>query len=261
VPSYAAVSLIIPARDEERGLRELLPRLCPFELGQLIVVDNGSRDATARVAAEGGALVVREPRTGYGSACRAGIRALGPRARVVAFLDADLADDPARLPDLVDPVLAGEADLVIGCRPAALREPGSMTLPQRFGNRLATTLIRIGWGHAYADLGPFRAIERRALARLALRDRRFGWTVEMQVRAAEEGLRIREIPLAYRRRVGVSKISGTVKGTLLAGYWILRTVGALRLTRRARLRSGSVPAAAPVGPGISRGRVSGGNRS
>jgi glycosyltransferase involved in cell wall biosynthesis len=233
--SYDAVGVIIPARDEERGLGELLPRLSPFAPGQLIVVDNGSRDRTAAVAERAGATVVEEPRVGYGAACWAGLQALSPQVRVVAFLDADLADDPADLPLIIDPILAGDSELVIGCRPVELREPGAMTFPQAFGNRLATTLIRLGWGYAYTDLGPFRAIERAALDRLGLRDRRFGWTVEMQIRAVEERLRIHEVRLAYRRRVGTSKISGTVKGTILAGYWILRTVGALQLTRRRRV--------------------------
>ena len=156
------------------------------------------------------------------------------RGDMFVFVDADMAADPACLPRIVDPVLAGKADLVIGCRPAALREAGAMTFPQAFGNWLATALIRLGWKQKYSDLGPFRAIERQALDRLDLRDRRFGWTVDMQIRAVEEGLRIREVPLGYRRRVGVSKISGTVRGTVLAGYWILRTVGALWLTRRSR---------------------------
>jgi glycosyltransferase involved in cell wall biosynthesis len=256
VSGHPSVSVIIPARDEERGLRELLPCLHRFRPGQVVVVDNGSRDRTAEVATRLGVRVVHEPRVGYGAACQAGIRALHPGARVVAFLDADLADDPARLGDLVDPVLADEADLVMGSRPATWREAGSMTPAQRFGNRLATALIRIGWGHAYTDLGPFRAIERGALDRLALRDRRYGWTVEMQIRAVEEGLRIREVPMVYRRRLGTSKISGTVKGSVLAGYWILRTVGALRLTRRARLGGGAPP---PVDPetGLTRGDLSG----
>ena len=233
--SYDTLAVIIPARDEERGLEKLLPRLRRYAPGQLIVVDNGSRDNTAAVAERAGATVIQESRIGYGAACWAGLQALSPQVRVIAFLDADLADDPAHLPVIIDPILAGESDLVIGCRPAELREPGAMTFPQAFGNRLATTLIRLGWGHAYTDLGPFRAIDRAALDRLGLRDRRFGWTVEMQIRAVEERLRIREVPLTYRRRVGKSKISGTVKGTFLAGYWILRTVGALRLSRRSRV--------------------------
>jgi glycosyltransferase involved in cell wall biosynthesis len=235
--SYDELAVIIPARDEERGLRALLPRLRRHAPGQLIVVDNGSRDRTVAVATNAGATVVQEPRVGYGAACWAGLRSLSHDVRVVAFLDADLADDPVHLPRIVGPILAGESDMVIGCRPAELRERGAMTFPQVFGNRLATTLIRLGWGHRYTDLGPFRALERGALESLQLRDRRFGWTVEMQIRAVEEGLRIREVPLAYRRRIGKSKISGTVTGTFLAGYWILRTVGALRITRRSRVES------------------------
>lgn len=228
---YADVSLVIPARNEERGLARLLPRLACYRLGQILVCDNGSTDRTADVTRAHGATVVSAPRVGYGAACWAGLEALSPECRVVAFLDADVADDPARLPALVDPVRAGTFDLVIGTRVARLRRRGSMTAPQLFGNLLATTLIWIGWGKSYRDLGPFRAISRVALARIGMRDRAFGWTVEMQVRAIEEGLRVQQVPVPYYRRVGTSKISGTLRGAALAGYWILRTLGALALAR------------------------------
>ncbi len=229
--AYSDVSLVIPARNEERGLARLLPRLAHYGLGQILVCDNGSTDRTAEVAHAHGATVVPAPRVGYGAACWAGLEALSPQCRVVAFLDADVADDPDRLPALVDPVRAGTFDLVIGTRVARLRRQGSMTAPQQFGNLLATTLIWIGWGKSYADLGPFRAISRAGLARIGMRDRAFGWTVEMQVRAVEEGLRVRQVPVPYYRRVGTSKISGTLRGAALAGYWILRTLGTLALAR------------------------------
>ncbi len=234
---YARVAIVIPARDEAASIPELLHRLAAHEPGQVVVADNGSTDGTGDLARELGATVVREDRSGYGAACWAGLSCLEPGIEVVVFLDADLSDDPAELPRLAGPVLAGEADLVIGSRPRRLREAGSMTPPQIFGNWLATTLIRIGWGWRYSDLGPFRAIARDALVRLDMKDRRFGWTVEMQIRAIEEGLRVREVDVPYRRRRGRSKISGTVKGTILAGYWILRTIGEQALRRRRALRA------------------------
>jgi len=169
---------------------------------------------------------------GYGAACWAGMQALASDIAVIAFLDADLADDPQRLPMLVEPILAGDADLVIGSRTKDLREPRSMTPQQVFGNWLATRLIHLGWGHRYSDLGPFRAVRASKLLALEMRDRRFGWTVEMQIRAIEEEFRVEEVPMPYRQRVGRSKISGTVKGTVLAGYWILKTVGTLWVRKR-----------------------------
>ncbi len=235
--ALARVAVVIPALNEAESLEALLPIVRSLGVGQIIVADNGSSDATADVARRCGATVVREPRRGYGAACAAALEHVRDEADVIAFLDADLADDPALLPVLAEPVLAGRADLVIGCRVPELREPGAMTLPQRFGNALATGLIRLGWGYAYRDLGPFRVISRAALEAIDMQDRAFGWTVEMQVRAVELGLRIEQIPVPYRRRRGVSKISGTLGGVLRAGYWILRTLGGLYWTRRRRRRT------------------------
>jgi len=228
----STVAVIIPARNEAPSLPRVLSALLPLAPGQVIVGDNGSSDGTPEIARGFGCDVAAAPRRGYGAACAAALALLRPECRVVAFLDADLSDDPRRLPDLAAPILADEADLVLGSRDPAQREPGAMTLPQRFGTRLATALIRWGWGFAYRDLGPFRAIRREALERIAMQDRAFGWTIEMQIRAVELGLRIREIPLPYRARVGRSKISGSVAGACRAGYWILRTVGRLYLRRR-----------------------------
>lgn len=235
--SRAAV--VIPARDEAGSLARLLPVLQGFAPGQIVVADNGSLDGTGRVARSLGADVVVEPRPGYGAACAAGLAGLREAVDIVVFLDADLADDVDRLPDLVAPIASGEADLVIGVRPATLRAPGAMTPPQAFGNWLAVRLIDWLWGHRYTDLGPFRAIRRSALERLALADRRFGWTVEMQVRALQEGLRVVEIPVRYRARpLGRSKISGTMRGVLGAGGSILYTIGRLWCTdRRGRRRA------------------------
>ncbi len=235
--SLRSVGVVVPARDEAPSLARLLPDLDGQGLGQVVVADNGSTDGTARVATRLGADVVREPRLGYGAACAAGIGALRPDVEIVVFLDADLADDPRRLTDLVTPIEAGEADLVIGVRPSVLRERGAMTPPQAFGNWLATGLIRILWGHRYTDLGPFRAIRRGALDRLGMVDRRFGWTVEMQVRALQEGLRVTEVEVPYRvRPLGRSKISGTVRGVALAAASILYTIGRLWWAERSRGR-------------------------
>jgi len=235
----SATAMIIPALNEEASLRELLPRLRRPEIDRLlepvIVVDNGSTDQTAQVASQLGAAVVSEPRRGYGAACLAGLAALARRAEgppnVVAFLDADLADDPMKLPELIDPILRGEAELTIGTR-ARLADRGSLTPVQRFGNALACSLIRAMTGVRYRDCGPMRAIEWGSLQRLNMRDRTWGWTVEMQFKAARAGLRVRQIDVPYRaRRTGKSKISGTVIGSARAGAKILYTLAALALWR------------------------------
>ena len=232
--SLGTIAVVIPALNEAQNLRSLVPDLLSLGVGQVVVGDNGSTDGTGSAAAEAGAMVVRENRRGYGAACFAAMQTLGDDITVVAFLDADLADEHGRLSELVRPIMAGEADFVLSHRARHLRQPGSMTWPQRFGTWLAALLIYWGWGFKYHDLGPFRAIRRTSLERIAMRDRAFGWTVEMQIRAVEENLRIQEIEMAYARRVGRSKISGTVKGVFLAGYWIMGTCARLWLTRRQR---------------------------
>jgi glycosyltransferase involved in cell wall biosynthesis len=250
VPS-PAVDLVIPARDEEASLPLVLADLArlraPAEPGgappapwlrRVVVADNGSRDGTARVAREGGAVVVEAPRAGYGSACLAGLawlRAHDP-PEVVAFLDADYSDHPEELPRVVAPLLAGKADLVIGSRVLGAREPGALLPQARAGNLVACLLIRLLYGHRFTDLGPFRAARWEALERLRMADPDFGWTAEMQVKALRHGLRVAEAPVSYRRRVGVSKITGTVRGTVLAGTKILWTVlrHAVRRARKER---------------------------
>lgn len=224
------IKAVIPALDEERAIGAVI-REAPSFLAEIIVVDNGSRDATAKVAAQAGARVVAEPRRGYGRACKAGIAASLP-CDIILFMDADGADDPADAAAIVAPVAAGSADLVIGSRMIGRADAGALTPQQRWGNRLACALIRLFWGVRFTDLGPFRAISAAALARLAMDDDAFGWTVEMQARAAKLGLKVAETPVHYRRRIGFSKISGTLSGVVRAGATILYVVF------RERLRDG-----------------------
>jgi glycosyltransferase involved in cell wall biosynthesis len=206
-------------------------RAAGVDLREVLVVDNGSRDRTAEVARSHGAVVVREPRRGYGAACRAGLAWLESRPpEVVAFLDADHSDDPGELPALLAPIRSGVADLVIGSRVLGRREPGALTPLQESGNRLATGLLAALYGVRFTDLGPFRAIRWEALQRLGMRDRGYGWTVEMQARALHAGLACVEVPVRYRRRAaGESKVAGTVRGAIGAGAKILWTIARVRL--------------------------------
>ncbi len=233
------VAFIIPALNEEQSLPGLLDDVAHASaLGgtsgpmQVIVVDNGSTDRTAEVARAHGARVVSEPRRGYGRACLAGIAAARPDAGIIAFMDADRSDAPADLPCLLAPIARGEADLVIGSRVLGEREKDSLSRQQRFGNLLATWLLRVLYGARYTDLGPFRAIRRDALQRLGMRDTNFGWTIEMQIKAHRQGLRVLEVPVQHRRRrSGESKISGSVRGSLLAGMKIIWTILRYRFSR------------------------------
>jgi glycosyltransferase involved in cell wall biosynthesis len=220
------VDVVIPAFNEERSLPLVLGTLPRPPVRRVVVADNASADGTARVAREGGAEVVPETRRGYGSACLAGLdhlRRTGP-PDVVVFVDADFSDHPEELPSLIAPILAGEADLVIGSRILGRREPGALLPQARMGNFVACWMIRLLYGHRFTDLGPFRAVRWEALERMKMADTNFGWTAEMQVKAVRLGLRCAEVPVSYRRRVGVSKITGTVSGTIRAGYKILWTV-------------------------------------
>jgi glycosyltransferase involved in cell wall biosynthesis len=224
------VDAIIPALDEEVALPGVLRELAATAVRTVVVVDNGSRDRTVEVARAAGAEVVAEAHRGYGAACLRGIaacRAHAPRPDVLVFLDADGSDDPAELARLLAPLAAGDADFVIGSRtlPGAHVERGALTPPQRSGNAVATLLIRALYGVAATDLGPFRAIRFDALDRLDMRDRDWGWTAEMQVKAIRRGLVTVEVPASWRRRRGGrSKISGTIKGVIGAGYKILTTI-------------------------------------
>jgi glycosyltransferase involved in cell wall biosynthesis len=218
-------SLIIPALNEAGAVGELL-RQIPRELfAQILVVDNGSTDSTAEVARQAGAQVISEPRRGYGRACLAGLAAVQPLTTAVVFMDADLSDDPLDLTRLLRRFERDGLDLCVGSRVLGNHEPGSLTPLQRFGNWLTTTLIRWIWNVSFTDLGPLRVVSRAALERLAMSDPDFGWTVEMQARAAQLGLRTAEIPVHYRRRhAGKSKVSGTIIGSARAGFKILLTV-------------------------------------
>jgi glycosyltransferase involved in cell wall biosynthesis len=220
------IDVVIPALNEEASLPLVLAALPRSFVRRIVVADNGSTDATARVAREGGAEVVAAARRGYGSACLAGLahlRRTGP-PDIVVFVDADYSDHPEELPAVVAPILSDEADLVIGSRVLGRRERGALLPQARAGNLVACLLIRIFYGHRFTDLGPFRAVRWDALERIGMADPDFGWTAEMQVKAVRLGLRCAEVPVSYRRRVGVSKITGTVTGTVRAGYKILWTV-------------------------------------
>lgn len=225
-PPPAAVDVVIPAYDEEGSIGLVLAAIPHPLVRRVVVADNNSRDRTAEVARAGHAIVVPAPRQGYGSACLAGLAWLRDNRppQVVAFLDADFSDHPEELPDLVAPIFRGEADLVIGSRVLGRRERGALLPQARAGNLVACLLMRLLFGHRFTDLGPFRAVRWESLERLGMRDPDFGWTAEMQVKAVRAGLAVIEVPVSYRKRVGVSKITGTVTGTLRAGHKILWTI-------------------------------------
>jgi glycosyltransferase involved in cell wall biosynthesis len=220
------IAVIIPALNEETTLPAVLADIPRELVEEVVVIDNGSVDRTADAARAHGATVLHESRRGYGSACLAGIAYLQTLVPdIVVFLDGDYSDHPEEIPALVQPIMAGESDLVIGSRTKGEADPGALLPQARFGNALATWLIRLLYGFSYSDLGPFRAISFPALLGLGMVDRNYGWTVEMQIKAVQKGLRITEAPVRYRKRAGgESKVTGTLKGTILAGYKILWTV-------------------------------------
>jgi len=230
-------AVVIPALNEERSIGKVLADIPERFSRRVIVVDNGSTDATARVAREAGATVVREPAAGYGRACLTGLaEAAQEPPGAVIFLDADYSDDPTEMERLAAPLEAGEAELVIGSRVLGNREPGALAPQARFGNWLATRLIRLFFGVRFTDLGPFRAVTWDALRRVEMADRDFGWTVELQVKAARLGIPAVEVPVSYRKRIGRSKITGTVRGTVNAGRKILWVI--FREALRPRPRGG-----------------------
>ena len=217
------IKVIIPAYNEEDSIAQVI-RDIPETVKEVIVVNNGSTDLTATNAQAAGATVLHESRMGYGYACLKGIEHIATseeKADIVVFLDGDYADYPEQLPLITAPIEKGEMDMVIGARVNAYREPGAMTPQQVFGNALACTLMKWFYGARYTDLGPFRAIGFNTLLALNMEDKTYGWTVEMQLKALKQQLRYTEVPVKYRNRIGVSKVSGTVKGTIMAGYKIL----------------------------------------
>jgi glycosyltransferase involved in cell wall biosynthesis len=230
------ISVIIPALNEEEPIAAVVRACLTTGLpGEVIVVDNGSNDRTSERAQAAGARVISEPTPGYGRACAAGIRALSlPQSRddVVVFLDGDGSDCPEFMPQLVEPILRGEQDFVIGSRTRGEREPGSMNFQQVFAGRVAGWLLRLLYGVRYTDMCPFRAIRRSALDRLAMKETTYGWNLEMQMRAARERLRILEVPVNHRCRTGgESKVSGTLRGTFVAGIRIVSTLFRVAMER------------------------------
>ncbi len=223
----AIIDVVIPAFNEENSVDKVIEDIPKSLVREIIICNNASTDRTAQVARAKGATVVLQPERGYGNACLKGLEHIAQKAilpDVVVFLDADYSDYPEEMTGLVAPILQGEKDLMIGSRALGNLEPGSMTPQQIFGNWLATTLIYFFYNYKFTDLGPFRAIRYSELLDINMQDKTYGWTVEMQVKAAKLKLRCGEIPVQYRKRVGHSKISGTIKGTILAGHKILWTI-------------------------------------
>ena len=221
------ICVIIPALNEEESIPKVIGDIPKDWIAEIVVVNNGSKDRTAQNAREAGATVLDEPRRGYGSACLAGIaylKSLPEPPAIVVFLDADYSDFPQQIPEVVGPILSQNMDMVIGSRALGHREKGSMTIPQVFGNRLATTLLKWIYKAHFTDLGPFRAIRFSTLLDLNMVDTNYGWTVEMQVKAAKKKIYFTEVPVNYRQRIGISKVSGTVKGVFMAGYKIIWTI-------------------------------------
>jgi glycosyltransferase involved in cell wall biosynthesis len=216
--------------NEEQSIGRVVKDI-PRDVEWVIVADNGSTDGTARAARDQGARVVSERRRGYGYACLAGIANLPVGAEIVVFMDGDYSDYPAELHDLVSTMVEHQADLVVGSRVLGEREKGSLTLQQRCGNWLSTRLIRLLYGFSYTDLGPFRAIRTDALRQLNMQDRTYGWTVEMQVKVLQHRMKVVEVPVRYRKRIGRSKVSGTISGSVKAGAKILWTIGKLAVKK------------------------------
>ena len=225
--SSAIVDVIIPAYNEEKSIGHVLADIPKEWVREVVVCNNASTDNTAQEAANGGATVLSEYRKGYGSACLKGIAHLKSKEQkpdIVVFIDADYSDHPEELSKVIAPIINGNFDLVIGSRALGNLEKGAMMPQQIFGNWLATNLIRLFYNYHFTDLGPFRAIKYERLIELDMQDKDFGWTVEMQVKAAKMKFKCTEVPVRYRKRIGVSKVSGTIRGTVLAGHKILWTI-------------------------------------
>ena len=217
------IKVIIPAFNEEDSIGLVIKEI-PDIVSEIIVVSNGSTDRTEEVAKASGAIVLKEERKGYGYACLAGMDYIARqdiKPEIVVFLDGDYSDYPEELTKIVEPILKNDIDLVIGARDKNLRESGSMTIPQIFGNWLATILMKLFFGAKFTDLGPFRAIKYDKLLNLQMQDKTYGWTVEMQLKALRKSYSYTEVPVKYKKRIGVSKVSGTIKGAIFAGVKIL----------------------------------------
>lgn len=220
------IDVIIPAYNEEKSIPKVIAEIPPL-VRNIVVANNNSTDSTGKVAEAAGAKVVFEPQKGYGKACLTAmdwIKKQKIQPDIVVFLDGDYSDYPEEMLDLIQPILNDKADMVIGSRALGERESGSMTFPQVFGNWLATTMMKYIQGARFSDLGPFRAIVWSKLLELNMVDENFGWTIEMQIKAHKAGLKYKEVPVNYRKRIGVSKVSGTVKGVFGAGYKIIYTI-------------------------------------
>jgi len=221
------VDVIIPAFNEEKSIKSVIMDIPNGIVRHILVCNNGSTDHTKAVAISAGAIVVDQPQKGYGNACLKGMEYIAAqeiKPDIVVFLDGDYSDYPQEMPSLIQPIVENDMDLVIGSRVKGELESGSMQPQQIFGNWLATSLIKLFYKYEFSDLGPFRAIKYQSLMTINMEDRDFGWTVEMQVKAAKLKMNCVEVPVNYKRRIGVSKVSGTLKGTILAGHKILWTI-------------------------------------
>ena len=221
------VDVIIPVLNEEKSIAKVIQSIPVNQVRNVVVVDNGSTDNTKEVVMRTNALLISEEKKGYGSACFKGVEyllSLEHKPAIVVFMDGDFSDYPEEISKLVLPITEQQMDVVIGSRTLGIAQKGSLTLPQRFGNWLATKLLYQLYKARYTDLGPFRAIRLEALEKLNMQDRTYGWTIEMQLKAAKMGMSYCEVPVSYRKRIGTSKISGTVKGSVLAGFMILKTI-------------------------------------
>ncbi len=220
------IYVVIPAFNEEGSIGKVVQAIPQGLVKEIIVVNNASTDKTEEVAQNAGATVLLQPQKGYGAACLKGIGYIRDKgdADILVFLDGDFSDHPEQMPDLIKPIVEDDCDMVIGSRELGAREGGAMMPQQIFGNWLATSLIKLLYNYKFTDLGPFRAIKWQKLEEIKMQDEDFGWTVEMQVKAAKMGFKCIEVPVDYRKRIGVSKVTGTIKGTIMAGYKIIWTI-------------------------------------
>ena len=224
---HEVIRVIIPALNEEKSIAKVINEIPEKLVKEIIVCDNNSTDKTSEEAKKAGATVLLEKEKGYGASCLKGINYINnleEKTDIVVFLDGDYSDYPEEMYQLVAPIQNDEADMVIGSRALGIKEKGSLTPKQVFGNWLATKMLKAFYGVHFTDLGPFRAIKLDTLNLLNMQDRNYGWTVEMQIKAAKQKIRSIEVPVSYRQRIGFSKVSGTVKGTFMAGYKIILTL-------------------------------------